>query len=60
LIGRATEFLEGLPADVVYTGFSMGASTAHYFAVTREKGDKSLGFGALPTPWVGKAPGMIS
>jgi dienelactone hydrolase len=35
LIARAGEFLEGLPADLVYAGFSMGASTAHYFAVTR-------------------------
>jgi dienelactone hydrolase len=35
LIGRAGEFLGGLPQDLVYAGFSMGASTAHYFAVTR-------------------------
>jgi dienelactone hydrolase len=35
LIQKAGEFLEGLPEDLVYAGFSMGASTAHYFAVTR-------------------------
>jgi dienelactone hydrolase len=35
LIQKSGEFLEGLPQDLVYAGFSMGASTAHYFAVTR-------------------------
>jgi dienelactone hydrolase len=35
LIQKAGEFLEGLPEALVYAGFSMGASTAHYFAVTR-------------------------
>jgi dienelactone hydrolase len=35
LIGRAQPIIEELPADLVYAGFSMGASTAHYFAVTR-------------------------
>jgi dienelactone hydrolase len=35
LMGRAAEALEQLPAELVYAGFSMGASTAHYFAVTR-------------------------
>jgi dienelactone hydrolase len=35
LIQKAGEFLEVLPEDLVYTGFSMGASAAHYFAVTR-------------------------
>jgi dienelactone hydrolase len=35
LIGRAAEFLEGLPDELAYAGFSMGASSAHYFAVTR-------------------------
>jgi dienelactone hydrolase len=35
LIARAGEFLEDMPADLVYAGFSMGASAAHYFAVTR-------------------------
>jgi dienelactone hydrolase len=35
LIGRAEKALDGLPAELVYAGFSMGASTAHYFAVTR-------------------------
>jgi dienelactone hydrolase len=35
LIGRAAESLGDLPAELVYAGFSMGASTAHYFAVTR-------------------------
>jgi dienelactone hydrolase len=35
LMGRAGEVLEGLPNELVYAGFSMGASTAHYFAVTR-------------------------
>jgi dienelactone hydrolase len=35
LIQKAGQFLEGLPEDLVYAGFSMGASTAHYFAVTR-------------------------
>jgi dienelactone hydrolase len=35
LIQKAGKILEGLPEDLVYAGFSMGASTAHYFAVTR-------------------------
>jgi|SRR5215218_7661169 len=35
LIGRAAEVLEDFPQDLVYAGFSMGASAAHYFAVTR-------------------------
>ena len=35
LIGRAAERMEGLPAELVYMGFSMGASTAHYLALTR-------------------------
>jgi predicted esterase len=35
LIARAGQALEGLPTELVYAGFSMGASTAHYFAVTR-------------------------
>src|SRR5436190_18383013 len=35
LMGRAASALDELPADLVYAGFSMGASTAHYFAVTR-------------------------
>jgi dienelactone hydrolase len=35
LMGRAATFLEGMPDDLVYAGFSMGASTAHYFGVTR-------------------------
>jgi dienelactone hydrolase len=35
LMGRAAEALEGMPNELVYAGFSMGASTAHYFAVTR-------------------------
>ncbi len=35
LVGRAGSFLEDLPSELVYAGFSMGASTAHYFAVTR-------------------------
>jgi dienelactone hydrolase len=35
LIERAARFLDELPPDLVYAGFSMGSSTAHYFAVTR-------------------------
>jgi dienelactone hydrolase len=35
LIQKAGGFLEGLPEDLIYAGLSMGASTAHYFAVTR-------------------------
>jgi dienelactone hydrolase len=35
LIARAEKALDQLPAEIVYAGFSMGASTAHYFAVTR-------------------------
>jgi dienelactone hydrolase len=35
LMGRAAKALEELPNDLVYAGFSMGGSTAHYFAVTR-------------------------
>jgi dienelactone hydrolase len=35
LMQRAGQVLEGLPEDLAYGGFSMGASTAHYFAVTR-------------------------
>jgi dienelactone hydrolase len=35
LMRRAAQALDELPAEMVYAGFSMGASTAHYFAVTR-------------------------
>jgi dienelactone hydrolase len=35
LMQRAGRVLESMPSDVVYAGFSMGASTAHYFALTR-------------------------
>jgi dienelactone hydrolase len=35
LMGRAATALEDLPAELVYAGFSMGASAAHYFGVTR-------------------------
>jgi dienelactone hydrolase len=35
LIQKAGEFSEGLPEDLSYAGFSMGASTAHHFTVTR-------------------------
>ncbi len=35
LMARAARALDELPADLVYAGFSMGASTAHYFALTR-------------------------
>jgi dienelactone hydrolase len=35
LMERAAAFLEDNPENVVYAGFSMGASTAHYFGVTR-------------------------
>jgi dienelactone hydrolase len=35
LIRRAEAELDGLPAEVVYAGFSMGAPTAGYFTVTR-------------------------
>jgi dienelactone hydrolase len=35
LIQRAGGFLEDQPRDLVYAGFSMGASAAHYFALTR-------------------------
>jgi dienelactone hydrolase len=42
LIGRAGDFLEGVPEEVVYAGFSMGAATAHYFAVTRPRARGAL------------------
>jgi dienelactone hydrolase len=35
LMQRAAAVLEGMPSELVYAGFSMGASTAHYFALTR-------------------------
>jgi dienelactone hydrolase len=35
LIKRASEALEEMPSELVYAGFSMGASAAHYFTVTR-------------------------
>jgi dienelactone hydrolase len=35
LIGRAAQVLQDFPEDLVYAGLSMGASAAHYFAVTR-------------------------
>lgn len=35
LIARASEFLEGMPNELVYAGFSMGAAAAHYFTVAR-------------------------
>jgi dienelactone hydrolase len=35
LMARAGRALGELPAELVYAGFSMGASAAHYFALTR-------------------------
>jgi dienelactone hydrolase len=35
LIQKAGAYLEGQPPDLVYAGFSMGASAAHFFALTR-------------------------
>jgi dienelactone hydrolase len=35
LMARAGRTLDELPAELVYAGFSMGASTAHYFALAR-------------------------
>jgi dienelactone hydrolase len=35
LIGRAGKSLEGLPSELVYSGFSMGAAAAHYFAASQ-------------------------
>ncbi len=35
LMRRAGAVLEQMPEELVYAGFSMGASTAHYFALTR-------------------------
>jgi dienelactone hydrolase len=35
LMKRTADALEELPAELVYAGFSMGAATGHYFALTR-------------------------
>jgi dienelactone hydrolase len=66
LMGRAGEKLEGLPAELVYMGFSMGASTAHYFALTRP-GARAvlLMHGTAPaaslgeTAWLAGLPGQL-
>ncbi len=66
LIARAGQALEGLPTELVYAGFSMGASTAHYFAVTRP-GARGvlLMHGTAPAeslgdaPWPGGMPGQL-
>ena len=56
LIGRAQPILEELPADPVFAGFSMGASTAHYFAVTRPgAGEALLMHGTAPPQSLGGA-----
>jgi dienelactone hydrolase len=57
LMGRAAAFLEGMPDDLVYAGFSMGASTAHYFGVTRP-GARAvlLMHGTAPAASLGEAP----
>jgi dienelactone hydrolase len=66
LIGRAGEFLGGLPQDLVYAGFSMGASTAHYFAVTRPGARGALLMHGTAPPqtlagagWPGAAPAQL-
>jgi dienelactone hydrolase len=57
LMQRAAGVLEEMPADLVYAGFSMGASTAHYFAVTRP-GARAvlLMHGTAPAQSLGDAP----
>jgi dienelactone hydrolase len=57
LIGRAAEALEPLPAELVYAGFSMGASSAHYFAVTRPGAEAAvLMHGTAPAGSLGGSP----
>jgi dienelactone hydrolase len=66
LIERAGEFLADLPSGLVYAGFSMGASTAHYFAVTRPgaRGALLMHGTAPPTTlggaaWPASVPGQL-
>jgi dienelactone hydrolase len=66
LIARAGEFLEGLPADLVFGGFSMGASTAHYFTVTRPGARAALLMHGTAPPgtlggarWPADVPGQL-
>jgi dienelactone hydrolase len=66
LIRRAGEALEELPAELVYAGFSMGGSTAHYFAVTRPAARGALLMhGVAPAdtlggkPWPAGAPAQV-
>jgi dienelactone hydrolase len=60
LIQRAGESLDGLPEDLVYAGFSMGASAAHYFAVTRPGGrGVLLMHGTAPAGWSTGMPGQL-
>jgi dienelactone hydrolase len=66
LMGRAAQALEDFPEDLVYAGFSMGASAAHYFAVTRA-GARGLLLmhGTAPAaslgdaPWPSEMPGQL-
>src|SRR4051794_3661417 len=66
LIARAARALEDLPDDLVYAGFSMGASTAQYFALQRPgaRGAILMHGTAAPEalggePWLGGMPGQI-
>jgi dienelactone hydrolase len=66
LIQRAGKFLEQLPGELVYAGFSMGASTAHYFSVTRPgaRGALLMHGTAPPTTlggagWPASVPGQL-
>jgi dienelactone hydrolase len=54
LLRRATEAVEGLPTDVVYSGFSMGVTTAEIFAASRPGARGAvLMHGAIPPDGVG-------
>ncbi len=57
LMARAAAFLEGAPDELVYAGFSMGASTAHYFGVMRPGAlALLLMHGTAPAASLGEAP----
>lgn len=66
LIERAATILEGLPTELVYAGFSMGAASAGYFAAARPGARGALLMhGATPlaafgvSAWPGGVPAQV-
>jgi dienelactone hydrolase len=66
LQARAVESVAGLPSDVVYAGFSLGARYAAFLAATRPGARAALLLsgapapdGLVPTAWPGNVPAQI-